>query len=264
MDLKEARLGRGPQVQRHPWELARLEVVRTLLRPRFEERAIPAPGVLDVGCGDGFVVAALAAEHRALRFAAVDAALTPSDADELTRRLALANLSFHTSIEAAGLQPDSIGLILLLDVLEHIESDAAFLRDLVRHPCAAAGASVLITVPACAFLFGEHDRFLGHYRRYDVPGLRRTVQEAGLHVVGAGTFFASLVPARMLSVIRQRMMPGSGAGRPGVADWKGGRLLSRLLCTVLRADFHLCRTARRCGLTLPGLSCYAICQERAS
>ncbi|MCK4283043.1 MAG: class I SAM-dependent methyltransferase [Candidatus Brocadiae bacterium] len=264
MDVKEAKLQDGRLLSRHPWELARLAAVRAILRDQVSELASPGTVVLDVGCGDAFVAAALAEDYPASRFVAVDQAFTPSKAEELARHIALPNLSLHPSVEETALAPGSIGLMLLLDVLEHVKSDAGFLKDLTEHLPLAAGATVLITVPAFGFLFGAHDRSLGHYRRYDMGNLRQVVATARLEAVEDGFFFATLVLPRLMSVLWQRIRPSTGGTSGGVGRWRGGPMLTGLLRAVLFADFHLCRIARRCGVTLPGLSCYAICRKQAS
>jgi hypothetical protein len=58
-----------------------------------------------------------------------------------------------------------VGLYLLMDVLEHVEDDRAFLADLIA--LARPGAHILITVPAGPQLWSRHDVTAGHLRRYE-------------------------------------------------------------------------------------------------
>lgn len=55
-------------------------------------------------------------------------------------------------------------ILLLLDVLEHIENDAKFMRDLTTNM--KRGAHLLVTVPSDMSLWSPHDEFHGHFRRY--------------------------------------------------------------------------------------------------
>jgi SAM-dependent methyltransferase len=69
--------------------------------------------------------------------------------------------------------------ILYIDVLEHIEDDAA---EMAR---AAArlrpGGRIVVLAPAHEALYSEFDASVDHYRRYDRPTLRRAMpREAGL------------------------------------------------------------------------------------
>ncbi len=56
----------------------------------------------------------------------------------------------------------------MLDVIEHVEDDVGFVRDVVDGSL-APGGWVLVSVPAYQSLFSSHDRALKHFRRY-APG----------------------------------------------------------------------------------------------
>jgi hypothetical protein len=118
---------------------------------------------------------------------------------------------------------------------------------------------MLVTVPAFQGLFSEHDRFLRHCRRYNLPGLRKTLEAAGLTVVEDGYLFASLLPARLLGNVAEPRGFGTPAPR-GIGAWRGGALLTRALTTALRLDNAILLAARRFGITLPGLSAWAVCK----
>lgn len=60
--------------------------------------------------------------------------------------------------------------ILYLDVLEHIEDDAAELRLAASH--LAPGGCLVVLAPAHPFLFSPMDAAIGHYRRYTTTRLR--------------------------------------------------------------------------------------------
>jgi len=55
--------------------------------------------------------------------------------------------------------------VILIHVLEHIEHDKAALDYL--YSFVSPGGYVLIEVPAMPFLYSNHDKMLGHYRRYN-------------------------------------------------------------------------------------------------
>jgi SAM-dependent methyltransferase len=71
--------------------------------------------------------------------------------------------------------------VMYLNVLEHIENDAAELR--LAAEALRPGGAVLVFGPAMEALYSELDHRAGHYRRYDVDGLRSLLERAGLQPV---------------------------------------------------------------------------------
>ncbi|RPD46222.1 class I SAM-dependent methyltransferase [Hymenobacter sediminis] len=63
--------------------------------------------------------------------------------------------------------------ILYIDVIEHIEDDAAELRR--AYARLAPGGTILIVVPAHQWLYSPFDKAIGHFRRYSRPMLRRVL-----------------------------------------------------------------------------------------
>jgi SAM-dependent methyltransferase len=87
---------------------------------------------------------------------------------------------------------DKYDLILMLDVLEHLDDDAqALLKlDLRLKP----GGWLLITVPAYQFLWSEHDDINHHKRRYVLKGLKQVVSQAGYSIYYGSYFNTFLFP----------------------------------------------------------------------
>lgn len=136
--------------------------------------------VLELGCGSGLVV-----EHYQER---VERVIGVDVNTELVRRFAQrfpggkvrgvqADLRGDWS-ELAGLRAD---VVIALDVLEHFENDAEFVRK-ARALLAPRGRLVL-KVPAQTRLFGAMDRASGHYRRYDERSLAELLDREGFHTL---------------------------------------------------------------------------------
>jgi SAM-dependent methyltransferase len=70
--------------------------------------------------------------------------------------------------------------IILVNVLEHVEDDQAFLR--VLRARLVPGGRLLLLVPAGPRLFGSLDRAFGHHRRYTIATLTDSLQAARLSV----------------------------------------------------------------------------------
>jgi 2-polyprenyl-3-methyl-5-hydroxy-6-metoxy-1,4-benzoquinol methylase len=261
MDLAEAKERHFDTLVRHPWELARLEVVDSLIA----RHAPIGEGdvVMDVGCGDLFVARQLAAGHPGATFYAIDAVFTDELMARLRSQLHVANLLAYASLDDIHPPPRHVRLMLLMDVIEHIDDDVSFLRGLLQRPSVDPGTIVLITVPAYQSLFCSHDTFLGHYRRYSNASLRAAARAAGLYVVETGTFFASLLPVRFAQVARERLLGVRSDRTTGLVTWTGSAAKSALLKEALLADARTSMWLQRLGLPLPGLSLYAVCRTSA-
>jgi SAM-dependent methyltransferase len=162
MDVKEEDLIRD--IGRHWYYRAKLAALL---------RILPAPpiSILDVGAGSGFFSSALLARTAARLATCVDPAY-PTERDEARMGKPLL---FRRSVDRSDAD-----LVLLMDVIEHVEDDV----DLVREYAAkvATGARFVVTVPAFMRLWSGHDVFLGHRRRYTLPGIERVLRASGLTV----------------------------------------------------------------------------------
>lgn len=238
---------------RHPWEVARAEaIVRVLGRVRKSVSA-----VLDYGCGDGFLGREVQRALSASALAGIDVHLPEASCGvqhvdgatvELTR-------------DEATLEQRRFELVLLCDVIEHVEDAEQFLRGIIERRLASGGL-LLLTVPAFQLLFSSHDRALRHYRRYSLPQLRQTVSNVELDHVESGYLFASLLAARGLGKLGELVRKPTADAEFGVGGWKSGPLLTRWVTRALSLDNSVLLGARRVGLTLPGLSAWALCKTR--
>src|ERR1044072_5334986 len=68
--------------------------------------------------------------------------------------------------------------VFLLDVIEHIDDDDAFLTAPLRH--LRLGGLVVVNVPASMLLFSEYDRAAGHVRRYLAGRLGQLLRRSGV------------------------------------------------------------------------------------
>lgn len=136
--------------------------------------------VLEVGAGIGATTAALYDRDRLARWTCLepDTALA-AELRQNTRHLSAVETRIGT---LADLPPARrFDCILYIDVLEHIEDDAAELSratGLLR-----PGGAVVVLAPAHQSLFSPFDAALGHYRRYDRPMLRQ-ITPAGIECEG--------------------------------------------------------------------------------
>jgi SAM-dependent methyltransferase len=149
-----------------PLALQRWSVVEPIVA-----RVAPAR-ILEIGCGLGGFGARLAARYD---YTGVEQDAT-SYATARPRIEAAGGRAVHgpfTDVEGSAFD-----LVCAFEVLEHIEDDQAALHDWAK--LVIPGGSLLISVPAGPERYGEWDRAVGHYRRYDSAQLESVLAQAGL------------------------------------------------------------------------------------
>ncbi len=168
------------------WFAHRNGVLSTILK-RFP----PGGPLLDIGAGNGYVSAGLAASG----FKSVPLEPHPVGAENAYRRGLRPVL--RSTLEEAGFKPGSISAAGMFDVLEHLPNDGVFLEHL--RPLLKPGGRLYLTVPAHPFLWSDEDVYAKHFRRYTASALSRTLINAGYSVEYSGHFFAPLIPFIFLS-----------------------------------------------------------------
>ena len=250
MDLREIRAGAGA---RHPWETARAEaIIRVLGRVRKSVST-----VLDYGCGDGFSGREVQRALNANVLVGIDVHLPEASCG--VQHVDGRTVEFTR--DEATLGERRFELVLLCDVIEHVEDAEQFLRGIIERRVAPGGL-LLVTVPAFQVLFSSHDRALGHYRRYSLPQLRKTVSNVELDLIESGYLFASLLAARGLGKLGELVRKPTAYAEFGIGGWQRGPLLTRWVTRALSLDNSVLLGARSMGLTLPGLSAWALCKTR--
>jgi len=169
----------------HFWFRARNKLILWALAKYFPG----AKSFLEIGCGNGFVLSGIRAEHaqmelsgseiygRTLRFAAKrvpDAELYQIDATRIPFR-------------------DHFDVIGAFDVLEHIRDDRLVLKEM-RKVVKKEGGGIILTVPQHAFLWSVVDEFSCHFRRYSAKELRIKAEQARFRVLAMTSFMSFLLP----------------------------------------------------------------------
>lgn len=152
---------------------------RAALWPWIERRLVQGRAI-DVGGGSGYMTRRLLASGFSTVLAEPDAALYQFSAVNLPPAVDLRVVQES----AEELDPMELGMfenVVCLDVLEHIERDAAALANIAR--ILAPAGRMIISVPAGPALFGKRDVAYGHYRRYSTSSLSQLITDAGLATV---------------------------------------------------------------------------------
>jgi len=167
----------------HWYFRGRLAVIRGALGRALPSRPLR---LLEIGCGTGNMLVSLAEFGEVVGMEANDALLTVARAAGLDARKG-------TLPDDLVVAPGWADVVLLLDVVEHLDDDLAGLRAARR--ALRDGGLLFVTVPAYPWLWSGHDVALGHRRRYTRAGLRRVVEAAGYRVACLSYFNSVLFPA---------------------------------------------------------------------
>lgn len=194
MDLKEVDI-LGDNVGNHWYYRSKATALSKLIRelnPKI---------ILDIGSGSAFFSRYILDHSDASEAWCIDISY-PSESDEIR---AGKTLHFRNSIQEAN----QIDLVLLMDVLEHIEDDLTFLSHYVA--MVPAGTLFLISVPAFQWLWSSHDEYLKHKRRYTLSKVEKLVNMAGLEVNLGCYFFGLVLPiAAAVRLFDRYLKPSSG------------------------------------------------------
>jgi len=82
---------------------------------------------------------------------------------------------------------NSFDLICAFDVIEHIKDDQK-IADKLYHLLKTSG-KIIITVPAFNFLYSAHDKYLKHFRRYNINRLKKLFNKFKIIKTGYFMFF---------------------------------------------------------------------------
>jgi SAM-dependent methyltransferase len=165
--------------------------------------------VLEVGCGLGSLGVRLA-QH--VRYVGLEPA-EESFAVASERLAACGGRGEVRNVMVRDLGDEQFDLVCAFEVLEHIEDDAAALKEWagrLRTP-----GWLMLSVPAHSDRFGPADEFAGHFRRYDPRGMAELLTGCGfrpvqLRLYGFPLGYA-LETARNV-VARRRLAAMAGAG----------------------------------------------------
>ena len=184
---------------------------------------VRARTILDIGAGSGFFSRHLIASSLADEAWCVDINY-PQESDIVENGR---NIHFRQSV--SGISAD---LVLLMDVLEHVDDDAGLLRETISN--ASPDATFLISVPAFQFMWSGHDEFLEHKRRYTLRAIERVIESTGLRLQRGCYFYASIFPAAMAVRLPRNLIGGAHHPTSDLRSYPA--FVNTALNAILRAE----------------------------
>lgn len=215
------------------WMVGRRSVLEDFLRRAERER--PLRRITEIGCGSGGDLEVLA------RHGQVTGVERSPTLARRARARGLADEIIEQDFFDLEDRPDS-DLYCLFDVLEHIEDDDGFLRRLSGS--APPGHLLLLSVPACQFLFSRHDALLHHQRRYSAAQLSDLLRANGYSVLRTTYFIFFLFPLVALARLQEKLMEALGRPPTRVRTGETPAWINALLVGILRCEAWLVRHVR--------------------
>ncbi|MFP6763951.1 MAG: class I SAM-dependent methyltransferase [Planctomycetaceae bacterium] len=221
------------------WHVAKRQLVTRLLK-----KHCPPPGRLaEGGIGSGRNLL----EFQEMGFEVIGFDLMPESVQHVRRR-GVKDVQVHDLSAPWPVDDNSLTAVVLLDVLEHVESPVTVLQN-VRRSLRDDGA-VIVTVPAYPWLFSRWDEQLGHFRRYTTAEFRRHVAEAGLRVQWLNHWNSFTLPAAVAVRGWEKMFP-----RREHPDFpKVSALTNKALLTAAAAErWYMWKFPVPAGLSIAGV-----------
>ena len=183
----------------HWWFVARRKIIQKAINNLDLPRNIR---ILDAGCGNGDNLSLLSTFGDLVAFEKNEYALKTAKSKKIGEIY---------KAELPDKLPNAIktnfDLIVLLDVLEHIDDDSKSLTT-VRKLMNNKGI-ILITVPAFQWLWSEHDVIHHHKRRYSKSELREKLDSSGFRIKYISYFNTLLFPFALVERIGQKIFSPS-------------------------------------------------------
>ncbi len=192
-DLEQFSSAYPDGVENNYWTVARNLIIRNGL----QRSGIKNKKILEIGCGRGGVVSFL----RKSGFNAFGVELASPLIDKELSEYVKTDTDF---VNLDSNFKDSIEAVLVLDVIEHLPDEITFLRKIKEN--FPKLESLVITVPGRMDIWSNYDLFYGHYRRYDLDKLNKTLSDSGFIPQTTTYFFHSLyfLAKVLLRVSRKR------------------------------------------------------------
>jgi SAM-dependent methyltransferase len=230
MDIKESEI-LGKEVGTHWYYRNKTAALKQIVQ------GLENYSVLDIGAGSGYFSFQLLESGNAISACCVDTGYVEESNQQVNNKL----LQYRKRIDSSDAK-----LVLLMDVLEHVDDDVAVLTEYVRK--SPAGALFVISVPAFQFMWSGHDEFLEHKRRYSLTQIEAVASQAGLKLEPGCYYYGLVFPLAFLTRLLNRLQKQDVVS-PKSQLRKHHPLINNLLSLLCRIELAFFRHNRIGGLT---------------
>ena len=229
MDLKELELA-GGDAANHWYYRSKSDMMLSHLS------GLALDKVMDIGSGSGFFARQILMNTASREVTCVDPGYDADTMEQIGKKA----LRFVRSA-----RDTDADLMVMMDVLEHIEDDVAFLDDYAA--MVRPGTHLFVTVPAFQFLWSGHDVFLDHFRRYTLGSLTHLVNGAGFDIVSSHYFFGAAFPLAATLRLKDRLFPRD---TPQSSMRGHSNAVNQIAYKVCQAEMSVMKLNRLAGLSV--------------
>lgn len=233
MDIKELKNGINPKVH---WYYQSKKIPLFKFFEKVRKLSDKDLDIVDVGAGSGFFSEELYDNYKdqIKKVYLVDTAYTLDDLTKEKNQTIIKQKEIPQEIKNS--------LIILMDILEHIENDVSILKKIKEN---SNGENYFfITVPAFMSLWSTHDDFLGHYRRYNLKSLGNILLDANFEVENIYYIYGSIFP---LVWIRRRLLKNKNKLKSDITSVNP--IANQLLKIMCSFEMHFRKINKWYGVT---------------
>ena len=191
--------------QRHWWFVARRRIVESMVERYSVSDSADSLRICELGCGTGGNLAHWNDRHEVYGMDTSEHAL------EYAHRRVGARVELGALPDRVPFEPASFDVVLMTDVLEHIEDDAASAK--VALSLLRENGVFIATVPAHQWLYSPRDAHHQHFRRYGKKDFARLFQVPGAQIEHLGFYNSLLFPPA--AAVRMASKWLGGSAKPG-------------------------------------------------
>ncbi|MBN1183057.1 MAG: class I SAM-dependent methyltransferase [Bacteroidales bacterium] len=228
-------------IEKHYWNSSRNKTINRLLKRYI----VSGSEILEIGCGKGIVVNYL--RNKGYNVFGVELSMIDPLPDVASY--------IKSGISAFDLEEEErrrVKIILLLDVIEHIEDPSVFLEEITEKYRNLE--KIIITVPARNELFSNYDRFNNHYTRYNKKLLVEVMKKTRLNIEWGRYIYHTLYLPTLLYLKLNKDRPTHIIPPKG----KINKCIHQLLCTWFVIESYIVPRS------IPGTSIVAVLSTKAS
>ena len=218
----------------HWWFRARNQILMWILSTKIR----PKINYLEVGCGTGFVLEAVARKFPSLRLEATEY----YDAGLNVAKQRTPSCQFREMDAIAMSDCDRYECIGCFDVLEHIQNDERVISNFYQ--ALQSNGILVLTVPQHQWLWSAADDFAHHMRRYSHNEILAKLRRVGFKITYASSFVSLLLP---LMTAQRFSNPRKAAKEYTIRDILDvNPILNQILYATMLLEFALLKLGIRC------------------